>query len=150
MPMPFSFKTPALNQLANILRASSRGEEHCLISRMSVDETNSVRLPCNHVYHIDYYSASVRKRHRCPYCALVYAPEDLERPCSECGQVTPIQNGKCKKHNQPRCSFIIKKGKNKGKECGLRAGTGFSVCARHKASSDLEGSGVLSTNESVG
>lgn len=136
--IPSNFKNPAMIDLIRSIRLETQGEDRCLISRLRLTQRNMVVLPCNHRFHIDYYS-SVRKKHRCPYCNMEYDPLNLEKVCSvkedggsQCAEITPIVNGICKKHNKPVCIFKITRGKNKDKLCGKKCEPHSDYCVRHK------------------
>lgn len=121
-----NFTKPHLLKLIESIRSESAGEgEKCVISKLAVDSTNSVRLPCNHCVHIDFF-ASVRKKQKCAYCGRVFNIQLIERPCvvSSCCSLTPIQNERCKQHNRPLCTFILTRGKNKGHPCRKK-------CSKH-------------------
>lgn len=117
--------------LLDRLKNQCRTSERCLISRVDVDEGNSVSLPCGHVYHHEYYTG-IRRRKKCPYCGALYNPVDLERKCSLCDTVTSIRNGKCEKHNRQLCQHVIKRGKRAGSLCqhAVKNNTGY-LCGRH-------------------
>jgi hypothetical protein len=103
--------------------------EKCLICRLAIDDTNSVRLPCGHAFHIDYYSTSVKRKKRCPYCQKSYSMCEIEHKCQYmsqitgkmCSEITPIQNKLCKAHNVKRCVQTLIRGKRTGCQCQKKA-----------------------------
>lgn len=131
--IPTLFQNPSLIRLIKSIRADSNGDDRCLISRLNVSERNSVKLPCGHVFHIDYYN-NIKKKQNCPYCGKSYNVSDIERSCKhmECSEMTAIQNGICKKHNKSVCTYIITKGKRKGINCGAKTTNDHSLfCSKH-------------------
>lgn len=131
--IPSVFQNPSLIRLVKTIRAESTGENRCLISRLQVTSKNSVCLPCNHIFHIDYYT-NIKKKHNCPYCGKWYNVNLLEKPCThlECSEMTTIQNGICKKHNKTTCTHVLSKGKRKGDACGANViNNSTPFCSRH-------------------
>lgn len=131
--IPSVFQNPSLIRLIKTIRAESTGENRCLISRLQICEKNSVRLSCNHCFHIDYYN-NIKKKRNCPYCGVWYNNVSIEKTCSlqDCNEMTPIQNGICKKHNRATCEYTLKKGKRKGMTCGSKVvNEGNLFCSKH-------------------
>lgn len=128
------------------LRESDKsGGESCLICRLAIDDTNSVRLPCGHAFHIDYYSTSVKRKKRCPYCQKSYSICEVETTCHHvdnitgktCSEITPIQNRLCKAHNVKRCIQVLVRGKRTGCQCQKKAVqriNGEWYCKQHSLS----------------
>lgn len=125
------FTNPLLLKTVRRIVAESGEGDKCIISKLRVDDTNSVQLPCGHLVHIDYFMSSLKNASRCPYCMKVCGTLN-PTPCSVagCNGQTLIRNGKCKKHNVPMCQHILSKGKNKGSPCSRRCVQG-GRCSIH-------------------
>lgn len=125
------FKSPILQDLVKKIKNETNGDEHCLISRLAVQKNNAVYLPCNHVYHVDFFNSLVKKKQICPYCRQGFDLALIQKRCQECGKITFIQNGLCKLHNINRCEFILVKGKRRGNLCDQKACYNSNYCKRH-------------------
>lgn len=123
------FKDPDILYLMDQLKKSSTSEQRCLVSRVDINDENSVVLPCGHWYHVDYYKG-IKKKRKCPYCGQSFEPDLLERPCTVCGTLTELRNTKCVKHNQKKCQHILTCGKNKGSHCKNHVSDTL-FCRRH-------------------
>lgn len=117
------FKNTYFNDLLAEIQKESKNENKCLISRLDLYAYNSITLPCNHSYRVDYFSKIIRKHSpKCPYCSISFTPVLLQKNCSYltkkntvCGKTTYCNSGLCKVHGSimfaPKCTHILKNGK---------------------------------------
>lgn len=93
------FKLDELNNLLN----NNNNDNMCDICYELNDEYFSIKLDCSHIFHYECLKQSFKYcENNCPYCNI------------------PILLSKFE-YIKPKCKAILKKGKNKGKNCSNNA-----------------------------
>lgn len=109
--------------------------EECVICGDKLNKQCIYKLECNHVFHYECILNSYKssKKRECPYCRNVS------------NNLLPVVNGINKlskgihynnnvnevKHENIKCQFILKTGKNKGNLCNSKCKLGYNYCGRH-------------------
>lgn len=95
----------------------------------------STTLLCNHKYHWDCIKKYIIKNRSintvCPYCSDYFIIKELEKKCTICNKITFYDSKKCKLHLKKPCSYILKSGKNKGKNCSKYCLDNSKFCRIH-------------------
>jgi hypothetical protein len=136
------FSNPLFNNILNEIERESTNEKKCLISRLDIHPYNSITLPCNHGYRVEYFRKLIRKNPlKCPYCSLNVDSKLIVKQCShlnnktstQCTKTTLCDSGFCMIHGKPKCIKILKNGnrctKNEVKNgmCNLHNCTGENL-----------------------
>ena len=116
-------------------------EEDCAICGLTLNEKYSHKLNCGHSFHYECLLKSFNcSDHRfCPYCRkkCEYLPliNGLKRvlPGIHCKSASVIHtyNISLKENYSKKCNHILKRGKNKGNECGKNCKLGYYICNDH-------------------
>jgi predicted component of viral defense system (DUF524 family) len=66
------FTNPLFNNILDEIERETTNDKKCLISRLNIYPYNSITLPCNHGYRVEYFRKLMRKKNqlKCPYCSL--------------------------------------------------------------------------------
>jgi hypothetical protein len=123
-------------------------EEDCSICGLALKAKFPYTLKCNHEFHYECIMKSFmntpksgysKAKNCCPYCREKsdYLPivNGLKRLTLGVHFATieefTDQDGFNKNNNTP-CKYILKRGKNKGNECGKNCFLGYEYCKIHK------------------
>ena len=120
-------------------------DEDCSICGLELKDKYYHELNCGHKFHYECLMKSFMNNNNknnynnCPYCRKEsgYLPivNGLKKLVvgihCENYQDFYDDNGNHKLKNKP-CQYILKKGKNKGKECGKNCYLGYNYCKIHK------------------
>ena len=128
--------------------------EECSICGLDLKDKYCHELKCGHKFHYECLMksfSSIPKTNKnnnynnCPYCRSPsdYLPivNGLKKLIVgvhfETVQEFSDENGFTKNKNNP-CQYILKRGKNKGNQCGKNCYLGYDYCKVHKKSLKLE------------
>ena len=130
-------------------------DEECSICGLELKDKYTYELNCNHKFHYEClmktFAHTPKKSYgknkvlnSCPYCRkdCDYLPvvNGLKKLIVgvhfETIQEFTDENGIIKNKNIP-CQYILKRGKNKGKQCGRGCFLGYEYCKIHKKSMKL-------------
>jgi len=127
-------------------------DEDCSICGLEFNEKFCYELKCGHKFHYECLMKSFmnitkinKSKNSCPYCR---APSDYLPVVNglkklivgvhfETVQEFSDENGFTKNKNNP-CQYILKRGKNKGNQCGKNCYLGYDYCKIHKKSMKIE------------
>ena len=127
-------------------------DEDCSICGLELKEKFCYELKCGHKFHYECLMKSFvnipklnKMKNSCPYCR---APSDYLPVVNglkkltvgvHCATVQELsdENGILKLKNNP-CQYILKKGKNKGNQCGKNCYLGYDYCKVHKKAMKVE------------
>ena len=98
-------------------------------------------LRCGHIFHYECILKTFKinkttgygSPNRCPYCRQKsgYLP-----PVNGLSKLIPKihypQKGPPPPYQSTRCSHTLKRGKNKGQECGKKCQVGYDICKPHR------------------
>ena len=110
----------------------------CLICYDNLNNNDNISiLKCCHKYHYNCILLSYRKVNKriCPYCRSDGGFLDLPKGVSPEYKIhyTSIYNKEQLKikYIEGKCKYILKQGKNKGKQCSFNSKTENDFCNRH-------------------
>ena len=129
-------------------------DEECSICGLEFKYKYCYELNCNHKFHYECLMKSFinisklnnkSNKNNCPYCRSPcdYLPivNGLKKLIVGVHFETILEftdeNGISKNKNIP-CQYILKRGKNKGKQCNKKCFLGYEYCKIHKKSLKLE------------
>jgi hypothetical protein len=128
------FENPLLNNILSEIQKETTQTNKCLISRLDLYPHNTITLPCNHSYRVDYFIKILRKKPKCPYCGTEVNINIISKKCSGltkkgivCEKTTYCDSGLCKIHSKPKCTQILKN----GKQCSRNQIQGCVTCKLH-------------------
>ena len=97
------------------------------------------KLDCGHMFHYEciFQTFKVMKRdgyaNRCPYCRKKSGYLPLVNGLFKLvPKIHYDPKGNIPVYESTRCSYVLKKGKNKGQACGKKCQVGYDVCKAHK------------------
>lgn len=123
--------------------------EECGICGLDLCDTFSYKLDCGHTFHYEClmksfnnvsYTINKKKNNFCPYCRknsrhlpLVNGLKKVLPGvhCSISGGEIEDKKELLKEKYSHKCSFTLKKGKNKGNPCGKNCILGYGYCKVH-------------------
>jgi len=116
-------------------------DEDCAICGICLNDNYSHKLNCGHSFHYECLMKSFNcsdKHISCPYCRknCDHLPliNGLRRvlPGIHCkANVIHTYNINLKENYRKKCNHILKRGKNKGNECGKNCKLGYYICNDH-------------------
>lgn len=87
--------------------------EKCLICHFPDDDSNLVKLNCNHYFHFSCLSVENKLSIICPYCDKITKRSLIENP----KQVKKLKINNLNSDINKICQIILKTGKRKGQKC---------------------------------
>tara|TARA_Y100000389_G_C17319478_1_gene442265 strand:- start:260 stop:601 length:342 start_codon:yes stop_codon:yes gene_type:complete len=108
-------------------------ETCCSICGDDINNGYQLTLKCNHTFHYEcvFLTFKNTKSLECPYCRsqsdflpIVNGLKKLICNIHYSGGTPPNYENK-------KCNVILKRGKNKGNECGKNCKIGFNQCSSH-------------------
>ena len=87
--------------------------EKCLICHFPDNDSNLVKLNCNHYFHFSCLSVENKLSIICPYCDKITKRSLIENP----KQVKKLKINNLNSDINKICQIILKTGKRKGEKC---------------------------------
>ena len=114
----------------------------CAICGDLLSDKINHKLDCEHVFHYEcllksFGNHNAGKNRNCPYCRkqCSYLPLVNGLKKISIGIHCPLSGKEAKteefKKYNSKCNHILKRGKNKGQECGKNCKLGYYVCNAH-------------------
>ena len=106
----------------------------CAICGLSINSKFPHTLKCNHTFHYECLFKSFKsiKNTNCPYCRSTHNLLPVVNGLKKIdNSIHEFCNNDNSEYENKMCDAIIKKGPNKGKQCGNNCKLGYFKCQRH-------------------
>jgi len=114
--------------------------EDCAICGICLEDKYSHKLKCGHSFHYECllktYKCCAYKKY-CPYCRMKCDSLPLINGLKgvlmgiHCNSEINLYQIDLKENYNKKCNHTLKRGKNKGKDCGKNCKLGYYVCNSH-------------------